>query len=126
MYSFKSCLTLRLNKKSTSEVSRISKLSCLFVFSARGGEMYPYCVGSDLEPDGTECDGGSPVRGLEEDDQQVFSENDVIRYTVQLLEALQFLHSHNILHLDIKVSQSGSQLSSTGAQIRLKSASHQP
>ena len=88
--------------------------------------MYPYCVGSDLEPDGTECDGGSPVRGLEEDDQQVFSENDVIRYTVQLLEALQFLHSHNILHLDIKVSQSGSQLSSTGAQIRLKSASHQP
>ncbi len=65
----------------------------IICFSAAGGEMYPYCVGTDpLNPDDEDSEGA------------VFSECDVIRYTRQILHGIHFLHQHNIVHLDIKVS----------------------
>lgn len=58
---------------------------------AFGGEIYPYCVGTDPEnPDDEDSEG------------LVFTEDDVIKYMTQLLQAVQFLHKNNILHLDLK------------------------
>ena len=58
--------------------------SSQFIFprSAEGGELHPYCV-------------------AEEED--AFTERDVVRLLTQILEGVDYLHQKNIVHLDLKV-----------------------
>jgi serine/threonine kinase 17 len=50
---------------------------------AAGGELHPYCVA---------------------DKEDAFTETDVVRLVRQILEGVHYLHQHNIVHLDLKVS----------------------
>lgn len=46
------------------------------------------------------CIGGSLVKLL--DTYKRFSESIIRKYTIQILEGLEYLHAHNIIHRDIK------------------------
>lgn len=61
-----------------------SKVSFLcFPFSAAGGEIFNQCVA---------------------DNDDAFTEKDVIRLAKQILNGVAFLHRNNVVHLDLKVS----------------------
>lgn len=55
---------------------------CVCINSAAGGEIFDQCVSEQAG---------------------AFSETDVMRLLRQLLEGVAFLHSNNIVHLDLKV-----------------------
>lgn len=64
--------------------ARRSKVSFLcFPFSAAGGEIFNQCVA---------------------DNDDAFTEKDVIRLAKQILNGVAFLHRNNVVHLDLKVS----------------------
>lgn len=52
--------------------------------SAAGGEIFNQCVA--------------------EDEDEAFTEDDVIRLVRQILTGVAFLHRNNVVHLDLKVS----------------------
>lgn len=53
-------------------------------FSAAGGEIFNQCVA---------------------DNDEAFTEKDVIRLARQILTGVAFLHRNNVVHLDLKVSK---------------------
>lgn len=53
------------------------------VHSAAGGEIFDQCVA---------------------DNDEAFTEKDVIRLAKQILTGVAFLHRNNVVHLDLKVS----------------------
>lgn len=56
--------------------------SCAFPSSAAGGEIFDQCVA---------------------DNDDAFTEKDVIRLAKQILDGVAFLHRNNVVHLDLKV-----------------------
>lgn len=54
------------------------------IHSAAGGEIFDQCVA---------------------DNDEAFTEKDVIRLAKQILTGVAFLHRNNVVHLDLKVSR---------------------
>lgn len=61
---------------------RVTRSFNSFLFSAAGGEIFDQCVA---------------------DRDEAFSEKDVQRLMRQILEGVHFLHTHHVIHLDLKV-----------------------